>query len=100
MIDVIHITDVTLEELSAQRTNCDEEREEAQAQMVEIKKSLAAGTQDVHLFSTKVVDANRKLLLSIFSHKILDNSSPPVPCTFKLYKQAENFILNIETDKK
>jgi hypothetical protein len=98
---VLRVTDVTLEELAARKTNGEEERKVAQKRMEDIEDALRKGEQEVHPFSTKVVDAHGKMLIAVFSDKILDNNGgEPVPRTFPSYLAAKKFLSKVPSDKK
>jgi hypothetical protein len=70
VLDVIQVSDVTLEQLEARTANKEQFRDASQAYMLKVEEDIEAGNQDIRYFSTKVVDANGKMLVSVASHSL------------------------------
>ena len=68
VLDVVQVSDVTLEQLEARTANKKQFRNASQAYMLKVEEDIKAGNQDVRYFSTKVVDSNGKMLVSVASH--------------------------------
>jgi hypothetical protein len=70
VLDVVQVSDVTLEQLEARTANMDQFRNASQAYMLKVEEDIKARKQDIRYFSTKVVDANGKMLVSVASHSL------------------------------
>jgi hypothetical protein len=70
VLDVVQVSDVTLEQLEARTANKEQFRDASQAYMLKVEEDIKAGNQDIRYFSTKVVDANGKMLVSMASHSL------------------------------
>jgi hypothetical protein len=70
VLDVVQVSDVTLEQLEARTANKKQFRNASQAYMLKVEEDIKAGNQDVRYFSTKVVDSNGKMLVSVASHSL------------------------------
>jgi hypothetical protein len=70
VLDVVQVSDVTLKQLEAQTADKDEFRNASQAYMLKVEEDIKAKKQDIQYFSTKVVDANGKMLVSVASYSL------------------------------
>jgi hypothetical protein len=66
-LDILQVTNVTLNELAARKENGTDERTRAQVIMEETEEKIKEGVQQIHCFLTRVVDRDGELLVAYFA---------------------------------
>jgi hypothetical protein len=66
-LDILQVANVTLKELDARTENGKDERTQAQSMMEQMEERIKRGVQDIHCFSTRVVDQDGELLVAYFA---------------------------------
>jgi hypothetical protein len=73
--DILRVTNATFNQLNRRPENGEEDRTRAQKRMEDIETAISRGEQDIHCFSTRVVDRDGKLLIGYFSQSKPDKAT-------------------------
>ncbi|PVF91922.1 hypothetical protein CPB86DRAFT_878222 [Serendipita vermifera] len=87
--------DIELSQLENRPVNADKDRLEAQLVMEDMEKAIMRGEQEIHCFSTKVVDKNGELLCAYFSNHVHDAEM----MTVRSEEEYHCFIESTPTEK-